>query len=78
MTKNDALKMALKILVEQEVELDDDCGHPDCQECQYGNQLREAVAAINEVLTAQHQAGFPVTTRKPDQGTTQRIYCKAK
>ena len=50
MTKDDALKMALKILTEQEVELDDDCGHPDCQECQYGNQLREAIAAINEVL----------------------------
>ena len=50
MTKDDALKMALKLLMEQEVELDDDCGHPDCQECQYGNQLREAVAAIKQAL----------------------------
>ena len=50
MTKDDALRMALKILLEQEVELDDDCGHPDCQECQYGNQLRAVIAAINEVV----------------------------
>ena len=50
MTKDDALKMALKLLMEQEVELDDDCGHRDCQECQYGNQLREAVAAIKQAL----------------------------
>lgn len=52
MTKDDALRMALKILMEQEVVLDDDCGNPDCQECQYGNKLRAVVAAINEVLTA--------------------------
>lgn len=50
MTKDDALRMALKILTEQEVELDDDCGNPDCQECQYGNQLREAVTAIKQAL----------------------------
>jgi hypothetical protein len=50
MTKDDALKMALKILTEQEVEQDEDCGHPDCQECQYGNELRKAIAAINEAL----------------------------
>ena len=50
MTKNDALKMALKILTEQEVEQDEDCGHPDCQECQYGNEVRKTIAAINEVL----------------------------
>jgi len=50
MTKDDALRMALKILVEQEVEQDEDCGHPDCQECQYSNELRKAIAAINEAL----------------------------
>lgn len=50
MTKDDALKMALKILTEQEVELDDDCGVLDCQECQYGNELRKTIAAINEAL----------------------------
>ena len=50
MTKDDALKMALKILTEQEVEQDEDCGHPDCQECQYNNKLREAITAIKETL----------------------------
>ena len=50
MTKDDALRMALKILMEQEVEQDEDCGHPDCQECQYGNELRKTIAAINEAL----------------------------
>ena len=50
MTKDDALRMALKILTEQEVEQDDDCGHPDCQECQYNNKLREAITAIKEAL----------------------------
>lgn len=50
MTKDDALRMALKILIEQEVEQDEDCGHSDCQECQYGNQLRAVIAAIKEAL----------------------------
>ena len=50
MTKDDALRMALKILMEQQIELDDDCGHPDCQECQYNNKLRKVIAAINKVL----------------------------
>jgi len=50
MTKDDALRMALKILIEQEVEQDEDCGHPDCQECRYGNELREAITAIKKAL----------------------------
>ena len=52
MTKDEALRMAFNFLIEEEVELDDDCGHPDCQECQYGNELRDVIAAIKEVLTA--------------------------
>ena len=50
MTKDDALRMALKILMNQEFEQDEDCGHQDCQECQYGNDLRKAIAAIIQAL----------------------------
>ena len=50
MTKDDALKMALNFLIAEEIEQDEDCGHPDCRECRYGNELREAIAAIKEAL----------------------------
>ena len=49
----DALSMALKILMEQEVERGEDCGVQDCQECKYNNQLRKAISLILQTLEGQ-------------------------